>query len=707
MKRVALSPPRLALAVGLAAAGVALALAALGPGAALAPAAAIVAVALAIPFFEWTGVPAALARALPRVVALVVLATALLAWLARSVGTLVLDPSLFPRIAGPVLLAAAIVFSIAPRTFSVGRALAPSIVGLLGVAGLDPSPTGYRGAALPFLKGSEHTAFATAYLALAVVATLALWASTILESGPRWSRRTLATLALSLAAAAGLAAAAVIGLPLLQPHVERAVASAFAEAKTGLSGESTLGEFAELAISRRHVLDLQTSLPEAGAWRLPAEVLTRFDGRRWSNPPLAAGRPPLKPAPVGPRTGPVVEGIGAWFELASAPAEVVELRITQSEVESWPLVVPRGSAAVTADAWLLDVDAHGLVRRPPGDALRLYGALWSGTSPPPAHAPEPREIAEALELPPRVDPRLLDLARKLAASGDAAGRVEATLRHLDSGYRYTLKPGAFRTDDPLAEFLFEKKAGYCEYFASAAVILLRAQGVPARFVKGLSVGRQTDQGGGLHVVRESDAHAWVEAYLPGKGWVEVDPTPPGQLSDARPRPPALSRLAERLRAALSSAWARLERLGPAAFARWLAGRLTAVLEQAVRSPLAWLALAGVVLGRRLLRAIRGFVRRPPPPPRDLADRAVPEDLRALVRDLERRWAGLGIARPPGRGLLEHARRVTGATPPPPPALAAAGPRVVEAYYRARFGGEAPTADERDALRQALQDRASS
>ena len=109
------------------------------------------------------------------------------------------------------------------------------------------------------------------------------------------------------------------------------------------------------------------------------------------------------------------------------------------------------------------------------------------------------------------------------------------MRHLQAGYRYTLSPGAFRTADPVAEFLFEKKAGYCEYFASAAVLLLRLQGVPARFVKGLSVGPQTDQGGGLHVVRESDAHAWVEAWIPGEGWVEADPTPPGQFADAHGR----------------------------------------------------------------------------------------------------------------------------------------------------------------------------
>jgi hypothetical protein len=358
--------------------------------------------------------------------------------------------------------------------------------------------------------------------------------------------------------------------------------------------------------------------------------------------------------------------------------------------------------AVTADAWLLAIDPHGLLRRPPGDALRLYGAVWPATPPPTLRAAEPGEIAEALELPPHVDPRLLALANELATSPAPAGRIESTVSHLRSGYRYTLAPGAFRSGDPLAEFLFEKKAGYCEYFASAAVILLRLQGVPARFVKGLSVGLQTDQGGGLHVVRESDAHAWVEAWVPGSGWVEVDPTPPGQFMEARPRPSTFSRLAERLRAALASAWTRFTLRGPVSFGRWLAGRLAAALEQAVRSPLAWLVLLGLALGRFVLRVVRARLQRAPPPPRDSADEAVPADLRALVRELERRWAGAGLARPAGRGLLEHAHRVVGATPPPLPALAAAGPRIVEAYYRARFGGVAPPAAEGIALREGLQ-----
>ena len=161
--------------------------------------------------------------------------------------------------------------------------------------------------------------------------------------------------------------------------------------------------------------------------------------------------------------------------------------------------------------------------------------------------------------------------------------------------------------------------------------------MPARFVKGLAVGPHTDQGDGLHVVRESDAHAWVEAWVPGEGWVEADPTPPGDFMASRPRPSLLARLAQQARAALASAWTRLSARGPVAFGRWLAARVAALVGDLVRAPLVWLALAAAVLGRFALRALARFRRRAPTPTRDAAEAAVPADLRALVRVLEQRW----------------------------------------------------------------------
>jgi len=718
VRRVKLEPVRAAFAVALVAATLAFALAILaGPWLLL------VVGTCALPFFEWTTVPASLVRTLPRGVALVLLVTGVLAWLGRSMGVLILDSALFTRLAGPLLLASAMVFSLAPRRFPAGRTLLPATIGLLAVSGLDPRPEGYGPTALAFLRGSEHSAFAERYVALAVLVTAALWTGAFLARGPRWSARAAAGLALTVLLSVALAATGIVGLPLFQPHVERAFAAAFDQGTTGLSGESTLGDVGALSLSRRRVLDLQTSLPSGGRWRLPAEVFTRFDGRTWSRSapgvrppsPGPTARRALRPGPPSQDAGPLVTGLGSWFPLSGEsgdrhpePAEPrVELRITQAEVSEWPLLLPRDPLAVTANASILQLDRFGLVRRPAGLSLRQYGAVLASprSASPPLDAGlsrkgveglSPAEREESLSLPESVDPRIASLAMSLGPpSAGPRETLDATVLHLQTHYRYSLSPGPFRPDDdPLAEFLFEKEEAYCEYFASAAVVLLRLRGVPARYVKGLSVGPQTDMGGGLHVVRESDAHAWIEAWIPGQGWVEADPTPPGQFAGARGTPGSVQRWLQHARAALADAWARLVEGGPLAFLRWLGGEVLSLAARAVREPLAWLVLVALAFGPAVWRRLRALLARR----RVFRDRQaeaarVPADLRALVRDLERRWVAHGHPRLRSRGLLEHASALAApsgpGTPEGPVALGDGGTDIVRTYYEVRFGGIAP------------------
>ncbi|HXY25669.1 MAG TPA: transglutaminaseTgpA domain-containing protein [Candidatus Acidoferrum sp.] len=139
----------------------------------------------------------------------------------------------------------------------------------------------------------------------------------------------------------------------------------------------------------------------------------------------------------------------------------------------------------------------------------------------------PAEItATYLQLPP-LDPRIPALAREITRNAttpfDKAIRIENYLR---SRYAYSLnltgKPG----DDPLAHFLFETKAGHCEYFASSMAIMLRTLGIPSREVNGFLPGEYNDLGGD-YIVRASDAHSWVEVYFTGLGWQVFDPTPGG------------------------------------------------------------------------------------------------------------------------------------------------------------------------------------
>ncbi len=663
----------------------------------------VVAAVAASPLFEWQRVPPRLVRALRVALRLTLLLTLVAVWFTSPVPVLARSAGWLPTAFGTILALLVAVFALAPRAFPAGRTLAPALVGLMVVAGADPTPRGFSASAVVAFQAAGHNAFAELYLGLAVVVVAALWAAELTADGPSWRGRAALLLASVAGLTIALALAGVIGLPTAQPRVESAVAEAFQQPTTGLSGESTLGEFSGLAVSRRRVLDLRASEAAGSHWLLRSEVLTQFDGRRWTGgsggpaQTLVPGAPPAVPAPL-------LAGLGPWFPLPGGTRPgPAQLRVTQHLLDTWPLLLPGPLAAVTADADYLELDAARLVRRVPGATVAMYGAVLA-TSPPPATPLGEAEVARDLAVPQALDPRVRALADELfqGAAGDA-GRVERTLRHLRTRYRYTLQPGGFRPGgDPVAEFLFEKKQGYCEYFATAAVLLLRAQRIPARFVKGLSVGPQDDYGGGLYVVREADAHAWAEAYLEGRGWVEIDPTPPDAFAAAHPAPATLDRLLERFRAALAEAWARLTGPGLVSFLRWLADGLASLGRAAVGHPLLLAGLALAVASPRLARFVLARYRQRWRRRAVRAASGVPRELQQAIDELERRWRQLGRPRPPSRGLREHAlaQQLPAAEWPAP--AAEAGRNLIELYYRARFGGQPPALEEVGRLRAALQ-----
>jgi len=131
----------------------------------------------------------------------------------------------------------------------------------------------------------------------------------------------------------------------------------------------------------------------------------------------------------------------------------------------------------------------------------------------------------ALQLP-LIDQRIPVLARTFTAGAatdlERARAIESSLR---TDYGYTLDLPDRDVVDPLAFFLFTRKKGYCEYFASSMAIMLRSIGIPSRLATGFQSGIYnpvSDQ----WLVRASDAHSWVEAWIPGRGWTTFDPTPP-------------------------------------------------------------------------------------------------------------------------------------------------------------------------------------
>jgi protein-glutamine gamma-glutamyltransferase len=127
------------------------------------------------------------------------------------------------------------------------------------------------------------------------------------------------------------------------------------------------------------------------------------------------------------------------------------------------------------------------------------------------------------ELPKRVRDMAFDVTRDAVGPYDKAKALEHYLR---GNYGYTLEMESKAGREPLDYFLFDRKMGHCEYFASAMAIMLRAIGIPSRNVNGF-LGGEWNEYGGYVAVRAGDAHSWVEVWIQGAGWVTFDPTPPG------------------------------------------------------------------------------------------------------------------------------------------------------------------------------------
>src|SRR5690606_25772717 len=127
-------------------------------------------------------------------------------------------------------------------------------------------------------------------------------------------------------------------------------------------------------------------------------------------------------------------------------------------------------------------------------------------------------------LPIDNNPRTQALARQMRAqSRDEAAFIQNVLRLFNTDdFYYTLEPPAL-ADNAVDDFMFNTRRGFCEHYASAFTLMMRAAGIPARVVTGYQGGEYNPMGEYL-IVRQSDAHAWAEVWQPGRGWQRVDPT---------------------------------------------------------------------------------------------------------------------------------------------------------------------------------------
>jgi protein-glutamine gamma-glutamyltransferase len=188
------------------------------------------------------------------------------------------------------------------------------------------------------------------------------------------------------------------------------------------------------------------------------------------------------------------------------------------------LLTPEGSLRVLAGSSIYGADS-----------MRYEVSAHSG--PPLASLLTGAERSRYLELP-LLDIRIYTLARQWSGEGAPIDRALRIQQHLRKDFKYALDGPEKPVRDPLSDFLFVRKEGYCEYFASAMAVMLRAQGIPSRVATGFQSGYFNDVSG-LYVVRASDAHAWVEAWIDGAPgdstggrWVTFDPTPPAAATRA-------------------------------------------------------------------------------------------------------------------------------------------------------------------------------
>jgi transglutaminase-like putative cysteine protease len=140
-----------------------------------------------------------------------------------------------------------------------------------------------------------------------------------------------------------------------------------------------------------------------------------------------------------------------------------------------------------------------------------------------------------------------DLAYRVSQQATTPfGKTLAIQQHLLENYRYSLEGDTATLSHPLEEFLFTRKTGYCEHYATAMVVMLRTVGIPARLVTGF-LATEWNAYGGYFTVRQRDAHAWVEVYFPHSGWITMDPTPTVSAAVATSRWEPLSQLGESIR----------------------------------------------------------------------------------------------------------------------------------------------------------------
>jgi len=319
---------------------------------------------------------------------------------------------------------------------------------------------------------------------------------------------------------------------------------------SGFTDQVELGQNGQIKKSSAVVLRVETGSPvnyPALRWR--GNALANFDGRRWTSAERAAET--------------LTANSDGWIALREKPkpgearGEILQFTVLQEPMASDALFVAGTMLAIrgsfTGETGGISHRRNYLYRDSSGSLINPFhnfvSVRYTGISQLPAlnraqleaaGTDYPAEITGVYLQLPEIDRRIPELARSATQRAftpyDKAAALETFLK---TKYSYTLDLTGNPGKDPLAHFLFETRAGHCEYFASSMTVMLRSLGIPAREVNGFLPGEFNELGGD-YIVRASDAHSWVEAYFPGSGWIVFDPTPDAPVVSAT----LLSRLSQ-------------------------------------------------------------------------------------------------------------------------------------------------------------------
>ena len=505
-----------------------------------------------------------------------------------------------------------------------------------------------------------------------LAAVLALAGLLQLESGQRLAWRVLLRRSVQvLAAALPMALVLFLLVPRIEPF-STGLSGPGARASTGLSDSLDPGSIAALVSDQAPAARVSFSTnqpPPANQryWRVL--VHPRFTGSSWERDPEAETSRP------GPGL-PTAQDI-------------------QGNDQIW-LVEPSRFTAVPWDGDARPLDPN--LRLEPNGELRLLRPALERRSyrlleqaEPLSWQQQPPTWAD-LALPPGQNPRLVALGRSWADLPDPTARAQAAQAWFQShNFRYTTTPGALPARDGLDAFLFERGEGFCGHYASAFSALMRAAGVPSRVVSGYLGGAwvQPISGASYLELRQSNAHAWSEVWLPNMGWQRVDPTTWVQGSEAARAIGPAAQAGQAWPLAREWRWIQRQWWGlDMAWSRWWLGfdrgqqdALLSWLLGANRWAAGWLVLAGIgaglACGLWLMQHRRGGTADP-----------LSRDLAELLRLLQR----LGIEPTPGETLQALTARAAQLNPTLAEPLAA----LAASHAERRFGPTPSTATQRQA-----------